>query len=127
MARMTTDARRVKGLGAARDGTGHFWVQRVTAVSNIPLIIFFIGLIAYLYGRPYAETRAVLGSPWVALPLLLALASVLNHMRIGMKVIIEDYIHGEGLKLALLMLNIFYPVLIGVLAVYAVIKISLGG
>jgi len=127
MARMTTDARRVKGLGAAHDGTGHFWVQRVTAVSNIPLIVFLIGLIAYTHGLPYAETREVLASPWVALPLLLALASVLNHMRIGMKVIIEDYIHGEGLKLALLMLNIFYPVLIGVLAVYAIIKISLGG
>lgn len=127
MARFTTDARRVKGLGAAHDGTGHFWVQRVTAVSNIPLIVFFIGLIAYLHGRPYEETREVLGNPWVALPLLLALASVLNHMRIGMKVIIEDYIHGEGLKLALLMLNIFYPVLIGVLAVYAIIRISLGG
>jgi succinate dehydrogenase / fumarate reductase membrane anchor subunit len=127
MARMTTDARRVKGLGAAHDGTGHFWVQRLTAVSNVPLILFFIGLIAYLHGCSYEKTRSVLGSPWVALPLLLALLSVLNHMRIGMKVIIEDYIHGEGTKLALLMLNTFYAIAVGVAAVYAIVRISLGG
>lgn len=127
MARMTTDARRVKGLGAAHDGTGHFWLQRLTAVANLPLILFFIGLIAALAGRPYEETRAALGSPWVALPLLLALLSVLNHMRIGMKVIVEDYVHGEGLKLALLMLNTFFPVVIGVVALYALIRISFGG
>ena len=127
MARMTTNVRRVKGLGPAHDGTGHFWIQRVTAVSNLPLILFFIGLIAHLHGRPYEEMRAVLANPWVALPLLLALASILNHMRIGMKVIIEDYVHAEGMKLALLMLNIFYPVAIGVIAVYAIIRISFGG
>jgi succinate dehydrogenase / fumarate reductase, membrane anchor subunit len=124
---MRTKMRTVRGLGAAHAGTGHFWLQRMTAVANIPLMLFFVGLLAALSGRGFAETRAALENPWVALPLLLALLSILVHMRLGMQVIIEDYVHGELSKLALLMLNSFFAVAVGVACVFAILKLAFAG
>src|SRR5690606_37098148 len=100
--------RKVRGLGSAKTGTGHFWHQRLTAAAGIPLMIFFIGLIAVLNGASYAEVRATLANPFVALALALMLFAMLYHMYIGMQVIIEDYVHGEGGKLVLFALNIFF-------------------
>ena len=104
-----TPLRRVRGLGSAREGTGHFWHQRLTALANIPLILFFLGLIVALNGADHATVRETLGNPFVALVMLLALTSVLYHMKLGMQVIIEDYVHGDPLRIALLVLNIFLP------------------
>ena len=95
MAGMVTPLRRVRHLGAAHDGTAHFWRQRLTAAANLPLVIAFVILIATLVGRPYAEVVAVLASPFVALLLVLMVISISIHMRIGMQVIIEDYVHSE--------------------------------
>lgn len=127
MARMRTPAKRVRGLGTARDGTEHFWLQRLTAVANVPLILFLIGLIVALNGADYATVRGVLGNPFVALMLALAFLSVLNHMRLGMQVIIEDYVHGDGAKIALIMLNVFFAAAVGVSAIYALVKLAIGG
>lgn len=123
---MRTPLRTVRGLGSAHAGTGHFWHQRLTAIANIPLVLFFIGLLVALDGASFAETRHALASPWVALPLLLALASVLYHMRLGLQIVIEDYVHGELLKLALLALNTFFATAVGSACAFAILKLAFG-
>ncbi|WP_011582558.1 MULTISPECIES: succinate dehydrogenase, hydrophobic membrane anchor protein [Chelativorans] len=127
MADMRTPLNKVRGLGSARGGTEHFWRQRLTAVSNIPLIIFFIGFVAAYSGSSYEEIRAALAQPVSALLMGLAFVSVLYHMRLGMQVIIEDYVHGEGWKIALILLNTFFPVIVGAIALYSLLRIAFGG
>ncbi len=95
-----TPLARVRGLGAARSGTGHFWHQRVTAIANIPLTIAGVVIIIMLLGRNQAAVAQILGSPIVAIIMLLFIVSIAIHMRIGMQVIIEDYVHDELVKLA---------------------------
>ncbi len=127
MAQMQTPTRRVRGLGAAREGTGAFWAIRVTAVALIVLALYFIGLVISLNGADYATVHAVLSRPFVALMLALFVLVGLAHTRIGMREIIEDYVHAEGVKLALLILSIFFCVAVGAAAIFALLKLTLGG
>jgi succinate dehydrogenase / fumarate reductase membrane anchor subunit len=121
-----TPLARVRGLGAARSGTGHFWLQRLTAVSNLVLVSFLIGLLAYLAGADYVTVKGTLSKPYIAVPFLLLILSAVVHMRLGMQTIIEDYVHSEGRKVAALMLNSFFAALVGVTCVFAVLKLSFG-
>lgn len=123
---MLTPLKRVRGLGSAKEGTGHFWHQRLTGVANVPLTLFFVGLIVALNGASYEATRAALANPFVTLILALMLVSALYHMRLGMQVIIEDYVHGEGAKLACLVLNTFFTVAVGAMSLFALLKIAFG-
>src|SRR5690606_33350444 len=105
---MRTPLKEVRRLGSAKEGADHFWMQRLTGAANLFLAIFAIGLTVSLVGADYADVAAAIAHPLVALPLLLFLVSAAIHMRLGMQVIIEDYVHGEGTKIVLLMLNTFF-------------------
>jgi succinate dehydrogenase / fumarate reductase, membrane anchor subunit len=123
---LRTPLARVRGLGSAKEGTDHFWKQRLTAVSNLFLVSFLIVLLASLAGADYATVKGTLSKPYVAIPLLLLILSATVHMRLGMQTIIEDYVHSEGRKIAALMLNSFFAILVGITCVFAVLKLSFG-
>jgi succinate dehydrogenase / fumarate reductase, membrane anchor subunit len=121
-----TPLARVRGRGAARSGTGHFWRQRLTAVANIPLTIAGVIIIVMLLGRNQAAVAQILGSAPVAIIMLLLIASIATHMRIGMQVIIEDYVLDETAKLVLLMGNAFFTIAVALASAYGILKLSFG-
>jgi succinate dehydrogenase / fumarate reductase, membrane anchor subunit len=121
-----TPLARVRGLGAARSGTDHFWRQRLTAVANIPLTITAVVIIVMLLGRNQAAVAQILGSPPVAIIMLLFIASITMHMRIGMQVIIEDYVHDEIAKLALIMANAFFTIAVALTSAFGILKLAFG-
>jgi succinate dehydrogenase / fumarate reductase, membrane anchor subunit len=124
---LRTPLKIARNLGSAKEGTDHFWKQRVTGVANLVLSIFLIGLLVSLSGADHATVKAALAHPLVALPLLLLILSGMIHMRLGMATIIEDYIHGEAAKVSLLMLNTFFTITVGSMSIYAVMKLGFGG
>jgi succinate dehydrogenase / fumarate reductase, membrane anchor subunit len=121
-----TPLARVLGRGAAKSGTEHFWHQRLTAVANVPLTIAAIVIMLMLLGRNQAAAAQILGSPAVTIIMLLFILSITVHMRLGMAVIIEDYVHDESAKLTLLMANTFFTIVVGLACVYGVLKLSFG-
>jgi succinate dehydrogenase / fumarate reductase membrane anchor subunit len=125
-ARIRTPLARARGLGSAKTGTEHFWLLRVTAVANAVLAVVVLLQIVCLVGGDHAAVKAALARPLMSLPLLLLVLSGMVHMRLGMQTIIEDYVHSEGSKLVLLMLNTFFVIAIGLACVYAVAKLSFG-
>jgi succinate dehydrogenase / fumarate reductase membrane anchor subunit len=123
---MRTPLGRVRGLGSAKTGTEDFWHQRLTAMANIPLVIAGVVIVISLVGRNHAAAAQILGSPLIAILMLLFIISVTFHMRIGMQVIIEDYVHEETSKIALIMLNTFYTVAVALVSAFAILKLSFG-
>ena len=123
---MRTPLGRVRGLGSARSGTQQFWIQRLTAVANIPLVIGFVIIVTALMGRNHAAVVQILGSPLVASIMLLFIVSISNHMRIGMQEIILDYVHQPLLRVGLLIANTCYVVTMGLLSAFAILKVSFG-
>jgi succinate dehydrogenase / fumarate reductase, membrane anchor subunit len=122
--KMSTPLGRVRGLGSAKSGTEHFWRQRLTAVANVPLSIAFVFIVIGLLGRNHAAVVQILGSPLVAVIMLLFILSITTHMRIGMQVIIEDYVHDERHKLFLLMANTFFAVAVALASAFAILTLS---
>ena len=123
---MRTPLSRVQHLGSAHGGTEHFWRQRLTGAANVPLVVAFIIVTAVVIGRPYEDVVAVIGSPFVAAHFVLLFVSVAIHMRIGMQVIVEDYVHGEALKIFLLGASTFFSIAVATVAILAVLKLAVG-
>jgi succinate dehydrogenase / fumarate reductase membrane anchor subunit len=121
-----TPLARVRGFGSAKSGTGHFWHQRLTALANVPLSIAFIVILVSLLGRSHAAVVQILGSPLVAILMLLFIGSITYHMKLGVQVIIEDYVHDERWKFLAVIANIFFAIAVGLAAVYALLKLSFG-
>ncbi len=123
---MRTPLERVRGLGSAHTGTSDFWRQRLTAVAMTLLIIPVIVVMIMLMGRNHAGAAQILGSIPIAVILLLFIIASTWHMKIGMQVVIEDYIHNEKLKIASVMANNFFCVAVALASIYAILKLSSG-
>jgi succinate dehydrogenase / fumarate reductase, membrane anchor subunit len=123
---MRTPLKTARNLGSAKEGADHFWKQRVTAVANVFLGLFLVWLIASLLGAHYATVKQKLANPLIALALLGLIISGTLHMRLGMQTIIEDYVHGEGLKIVALMLNTFFAAFIALASIFSILKLSFG-
>src|ERR1700675_73787 len=123
---MRTPLARVRNLGASHSGTSDFWRQRLTAVAMVLLIVPVIVVVMMLLGRNQAGAAQILGSPLVAIIMLLFIIASVWHMRIGMQVVIEDYVHSEMVKLAAIMANNFFFFVVALASIYAILKLSSG-
>jgi len=123
---MRTPLAKVRNLGSSHSGTGDFWRQRLTAVAMALLIIPVIVVMMMLLGRNQAGAAQILGSPGIAIILLLFIVASAWHMKIGMQVVIEDYVINEKLKLASVMANNFFSIAVALASVYAILKLSSG-
>jgi succinate dehydrogenase / fumarate reductase membrane anchor subunit len=123
----SSNLKQVRGLGSAKSGVHHWWMQRVTAAGNLILLAWFIASLILLPSLDRTSVLAWLSSPLVAVPMLLLILTTFWHARLGVQVLIEDYVHSEGLKLlAFIALNFF---ILGTAAVaaFSVLIIAFGG
>jgi succinate dehydrogenase / fumarate reductase membrane anchor subunit len=123
---LRTPLARARGLGSARYGVHHWWAQRLTAIALIPLVVWFAISLVMMSGADYGAVRAWIGSPAVMVLLILTIAIGLHHGQLGLQVVIEDYVHGDGSKLALIVAVRFIAVLFGLAAIVAVLRIGFG-
>jgi len=121
-----TPLAKVRGRGSARSGTEDFWMQRMTSVAGVPLTIMAIAIGIFLLGRNQAAAAQILGSPLVAVTLLLFVICTVVHMKIGLQEILVDYVSDESAKLTLLLANTFFCWAVGAIAVFALFKLSFG-
>jgi succinate dehydrogenase / fumarate reductase membrane anchor subunit len=120
-----TPLARVEGLGSAHSGTAHFWQQRMSAVALVPLSIWFAVSLLGLAKADYAAALDFLRAPVNAVLMILFVVTLLYHMTLGIQVVIEDYVHSEGQKLALLMLNRFFAWGVGAVCLFAIFRIAI--
>ena len=123
--KMRIDLGRVRGLGSAKEGTGHFFTQRLTGIANLFLLTAFVILLVALHDGSYADVRAAFTNPLVGLIMALVVVAGTVHMRIGMQVILEDYVHG-GMRVVLQILNTFFAIIVAGASLFAIVKLSFG-
>ncbi|MDE0176021.1 MAG: succinate dehydrogenase, hydrophobic membrane anchor protein [Defluviicoccus sp.] len=124
---LRTPLGRVRGLGSAKEGTAHWWAQRLTAVALVPLVLWFAVSLIVLTGADHATVAAWLRDPVAAVLMLLLILAGFHHAQLGVQVVIEDYVHSEGLKLTLVTAVRFAAVALGIGAAFSVLKIAIGG
>lgn len=122
----STELGRVRGLGSAKHGAHHWWTQRLTAAANLILLPWFIASLVMLPAYDYATMAAWMGSAWVAIPLVLLIANLFYHIRLGLQVVIEDYQHGETRIVLMLLLNAFVFIAAGT-GIFSVLRIAFTG
>ena len=122
-----TPLNRVRALGSAKDGTDHFIAIRVTSVALAILLTLFLVVIVASVGAPYETVRQTLASPLVSLVVAAGIAATIVHMRLGMQVIIEDYVHEDLTKLVLLTANALFAWGVGLVCLYAILRLAMGG
>ena len=118
---------RVRGLGSAKDGTHHWWMQRVTAVALVPLALWFVVAMIKMTGASHGDAIAWVQSPFNAIMLLLLIVATFHHMQLGLQVVIEDYVHREAMKVVLILTQKLASFALAVTAGFAVLKIAFGG
>jgi succinate dehydrogenase / fumarate reductase membrane anchor subunit len=119
--------RRVLGLGAAKEGVQHWWLQRLTSVALVPLAIWFVVSLLALPSLGHATVAAWMSQSWTALLLIIFVLVAAWHSQLGVRVVVEDYVHDVGAKTLTLVLVSFAHVLIAVAGVFAVLKVAFGG
>jgi succinate dehydrogenase membrane anchor subunit len=117
---------RVLGKGSAGDGVGHWWLQRVTAIALLPLTAWFAISLLGLSLQSYDAVRGWLGQPWVAVFAALLVCTLAWHSKLGVQVVIEDYVHGKAAKTTLLLLSVFVHIAAAVAGVFAILRLTLG-
>ena len=117
---------RVRGLGSAKSGTHHWIIQRLTAVGLLPLTAWFLYSVVGLVGGEYADARTFVAQPWNAGLLAMFVLLLFYHAKLGIQVVIEDYVHTRGVEVALHLINIFACLLAALVAVFAIVRIALG-
>lgn len=121
-----TELGRVRGLGSAKEGAHHWWRQRITAGSNLFLLVWFLISLTRLTGFDYDSVHAWIGSAWVAVPLILLVISTCWHARLGLQVLIEDYAENES-RVAFIILIEFFLAVIAVTAIFSILRAALAG
>lgn len=116
---------KVLGRGSAGEGVGHWWMQRVTAVALIPLTLWFAISLLGMPLHSFEAMRSWLGQPWVAVLTILLVGTLAWHSKLGVQVVIEDYVHGKGTKTAMLLLSTFVHAAAAVAGVFAVLLLAL--
>jgi succinate dehydrogenase / fumarate reductase, membrane anchor subunit len=124
---LRTPLGQVRGLGSAKEGTGHFWIQRLTALALLPLMIWFVASIACLAGADHAQVVEWLSSPFAAVFMILMIGTGFYHLKLGIQVVIEDYIHSAWFKTGSLIGVTFICIVLGLACILAVLKLAVGG
>lgn len=124
---MRTPLKNVRHLGSAKEGTTHWWHQKVTAVALIPLFVIGLAYVVSLVGSDYERARYILSLPFTSVILLLLIGATFYHLKLGLQAVIEDYIHVEFTKTVLQLLNTFFCVIVGLASALAVLKLAIGG
>ncbi len=127
MKKFRTPLNQVRGLGSAKEGTHHWWLQRLTAVALIPLSLWFIASLITIADADYVAVVEWMRSPIVTVLLLCLIWVLFHHAQLGVQVVLEDYVHSEWLKVASIVALKFAVVVLGLLSAIAVLKVSFGG
>lgn len=126
MMRTGTPIGRARGLGSARTGTHHWWLERLTSVSTLLLFIWFLVSLLRLPSLDHQTVVEWLRAPIAAVPMLLLIVSTFWHSRLGLQVIADDYVH-ESSRFAITIANAFFNIALAALAIFSVLKIAFGG